>query len=344
VTLRHTLRGHTGPIGRLAWSPDGRTLASPSADGTIRLWSAETSECLRVLKTDEFGVNGVAFDPTGSMLASINLRGMINLWNIATGQIEKIIQTNSIHRNTKVTHILPTDPRHVEDNKFRGKAPFSTNLIFDPTGRSLLVPGSPLSMWDVSSGKLVHNFRHNASSIALHPTEPIIASTASHGEVTFFGFPDTNIPTETLKIDTPGLVYGLAFDPAGKYLLAAGAIGSTRGGTITIIDSKERKLLRILEGHTSVVDWVDISHDGILFGSKSNDDTFRLWRCDTWRPVAVVTEYKDHRRPVPGLAFHPHLPTLATVGSTGRMPRRGISDTDIRTPDSDVTPDTDTHI
>lgn len=46
VKLVRTLRGHTGWIGRIAWSPDGRMLATPAADNTIRLWDAETGECL----------------------------------------------------------------------------------------------------------------------------------------------------------------------------------------------------------------------------------------------------------------------------------------------------------
>ena len=49
VKLVRTLRGHNGWIGRIAWSPDGRMLASPSADKTIRLWDAEADECLRTL-------------------------------------------------------------------------------------------------------------------------------------------------------------------------------------------------------------------------------------------------------------------------------------------------------
>ena len=48
VKLVRTLRGHTEFIGRIAWSPDGRILASPSGDGTIRLWDTETGECLRI--------------------------------------------------------------------------------------------------------------------------------------------------------------------------------------------------------------------------------------------------------------------------------------------------------
>ena len=70
VKLVRTLRGHTGWIGRIAWSPDERLLASPSDDQTIRLWDAGTGECLRTLEGHAEKVYSVAFDPTGSTLTS----------------------------------------------------------------------------------------------------------------------------------------------------------------------------------------------------------------------------------------------------------------------------------
>jgi WD40 repeat protein len=60
--LRHTLRGHEGWITRIAWSPDGRVLASPSNDKTIRLWDADTGERYRTLEGHSNAVYSVLND------------------------------------------------------------------------------------------------------------------------------------------------------------------------------------------------------------------------------------------------------------------------------------------
>jgi WD40 repeat protein len=86
VKLIRTLRGHKDIIGRIAWSPDGRMLATPSRDKTIRLWDAETGKLLDKLEGHEGGVNSVAFDPKGLMLASGSNDGTAKLWDIAGGK------------------------------------------------------------------------------------------------------------------------------------------------------------------------------------------------------------------------------------------------------------------
>ena len=60
-TLLHTLQGHQDVITRIAWSPDGRLLASPSVDRTIFLWKAQTGQFLRTLTGHSDRVNSVAW-------------------------------------------------------------------------------------------------------------------------------------------------------------------------------------------------------------------------------------------------------------------------------------------
>src|SRR5689334_10644039 len=85
-TLRHTLRGHSEEINRIAWSPDGRFLTSSSFDKTVRIWDAQTGE-MRVTLTDHSGaVYSVTWSPDGRLLASCSQDRQIMIWDLQSGR------------------------------------------------------------------------------------------------------------------------------------------------------------------------------------------------------------------------------------------------------------------
>ena len=82
-TQIQVLTGHTNWVSSVAFSPDGKLLASGSYDNTIRLWNVETGEPIQVLAGHTTGVISVAFSPDGKLLASGSDDHTIRLWQPA---------------------------------------------------------------------------------------------------------------------------------------------------------------------------------------------------------------------------------------------------------------------
>src|SRR4051812_35663808 len=78
------LQGHRDVVRSVAWSPDGQTLASGSADRTVKLWGVTAGRVLRTLETRSTGpVEAVAFRPDGQTLAVGTGQGTVKLWQVA---------------------------------------------------------------------------------------------------------------------------------------------------------------------------------------------------------------------------------------------------------------------
>ena len=80
--LPDTLKGHTDGVYCVAYSPDGKTLASGSVDKTIKLWSVATGKEQATLKGHMKEVSSVAYSPDGKTLASGSFDGTIKLWDM----------------------------------------------------------------------------------------------------------------------------------------------------------------------------------------------------------------------------------------------------------------------
>jgi WD40 repeat protein len=104
--LLKTLTGQKGPANSVAFSPDGKTLASGSGDKTIKLWDVSTGKERITFEGHTLGVFSVAYSPDGKTLASGSRDGTLKLWDVSTG---KELATLKGHTGDERQLFLPGD-------------------------------------------------------------------------------------------------------------------------------------------------------------------------------------------------------------------------------------------
>ena len=286
--LLHTLRGHERKIRRIAWSPDGELLASPSSDATIRLWNTSNGQLVRTLEGHQGTVYCVAWSPDGQFLASGAQDNTIRIWEVNSGNCRHVLtdHTGKVYR-----------------------------VAWSPSGRLASASvDNTIRLWNPTAGILEKTLTGHTGmvlDVAWSPDQTLLASSSSDHTIRLWDAITGELRQPPL-LGHYDVVFSVAWSPTGNKLLAS--CGSDRTIRLWEWDGQGWRQTNVLEGHTQVVVDVGFSSDGRLLASKSRDHTVRLWRCDNWKPIAILDEPASPWG-LTGLAFHPRLADgLATLG------------------------------
>ena len=266
---------HDDRVDSVAFSPDGKYVASGSNDNTARVWELATGrEVARM--THDYDVDLVAFSPDGKYVASGSRDGTVHVWEAATGK--------------EVPHVSYDD--------------FVMSVAFSPDGR-YIVSGSDgtVRVWEVATGKeIAHmtyddwipsdSFSLDVRSVAFSPDSKYVVSGSVDNTVRVW---EIATGKEVARMTHDNIVDTVAFSPDGKYL-----VSGSRDNTVYVWEATTGKEIARLT-HDDSVGSVRFSPDGKYLVSGSRDNTARVWEVATGKEVARMI----HDSGVGSVAFSP---------------------------------------
>ena len=310
---------HLGLINCVAYSPDGKILATGGDDRCIRLWDVDTSKQIHELPT-QGRVTSLAFSPDGKTVAAGDGSDFlqreengIHIWKVSTGEEIDLLRgpgddIRSIAFSPDGTRLVAGAGRLIESSSIRCWDLSGPEKLFSRDNE----PGAILTASFTPDGKSVVIGAAYESRRRLHrpPAE-------GQAETPFLRLlaGDTGKAREGATVpSTESSIYSLAFSPDGK-LLATGH----RDGLVRLWDFQSGRLVRKLAGHATRVWSLAFTPDGWMIAAGGDDSTVRIWGVRSGvevKQVKLPRWFGSNREKIRCLAFSPDGKRLAVAGGS----------------------------
>jgi WD40 repeat protein/tRNA A-37 threonylcarbamoyl transferase component Bud32 len=294
TTAQQAILRHDDAVLALAFSPDGKSLVTGSADRTARLWITATGEGRGPPLTHQGAVQAVAFSPDGKRVLTGSDDGTAQLWDAVHGG----------RLGTRLNHQTPVRA-----------------VAFSPDGKTVVTGGGGRTalLWEAGTGARVPwDLPHGSgvSAVAFSPGGEWIVTGGRDKGVRFW---DARTGRRAdLHLDHDAWVRALAFSPDGRMLLTAA------GSTAWLWELPTGRLRHKLR-HADLLTSVAFGHKGQMIVTCSGEGRVQFWDPQTGRPLAPGMQLP---RRVNAVALHPNGWTMATglADNTARVheigPRR----------------------
>jgi len=303
--LVNTIRGHSRIVHAVAFSPDGKYLASGGADNALRIWNAEDGSLVKTLKGHASFVNSAAFSPDGKSLLSSGGDGQAKLWDLESGYC---VSTLRADKDSVWSAVFFPDGKSLATGgadgiirlwktgsknpykKIRAHAGYINTLSVSPDGK-YLASGSAsennVKVWNAETGaaKATLEGHHGAiNSLAFSKSGEQLISGSEDGTVKLWRVKDS-LCVKTFSQGAP--VFSVAYSPDDAYIFSGG-----RDNRIDVwIPSKDTPV-KVYSGHNGQVRAVAVSPDGKYLASGSYDKTIKIW-LTPWEADRRINEVKE---------------------------------------------------